>query len=151
MSSYTPVIEFDKMYFRHGFVGKTFKEIHEDMEARRKSVKKALDYMWDNSHFRVRDSYGKPALQIAFYDDDMSFWNFQTGDSLGVFRNKENVFTREMADEIENMVEFVESGKRKCCDCGKWVKSGETYSFAGFVCEECFDPDRHQAPDTSGD
>jgi len=146
MGTYTPVIEFDKYYFRH-YDGKTFAEIYEEMETMRKKVKVALDYFWDNSHFRMNDVYGKPVLTVGFYEDSISFWNFKTGDSLGTISGKQ--LTLVDIGHIDDMIEYVSSGLRKCCDCGEWVEAGKTYSFAGFVCDDCYNPDRHQAPDTT--
>jgi hypothetical protein len=144
----TPVIEFDRYYFMH-YAGKTFKEIYEEMEDLRKKVKNSIDYFWDNSHFRICNIYGKPILKVGFYKNDISFWNFVTSDALGTFRGKDGKLTQSEVDEIRVMIDYVTKGKRKCLECGQWVNSGETYSFAGFVCSECYDPEIHLPPDPS--
>jgi hypothetical protein len=77
----------------------------------------------------------------------MSFWNFKTSDSLGTITGKK--LTLVDVGHIDDMIRNLENGLRKCCDCGEWVETGKTYSFAGFVCDKCYDPERHQEPDTT--
>ena len=116
MSSYKPVIEFDYLYFMH-YVGRTFKSIHQEMEEMRKAVKNGLNYTWDNSHSRINNIYGKPALTVLFSEDEITFWNFNTDDGLVTLRGIDGKLTQANVDEIQAMIEFVSSGKRRCNDC----------------------------------
>jgi len=44
-------------------------------------------------------------------------------------------------------------GLNYCRECGVWAEpsKGHYFSFAGWVCNDCYDPVRHQGPDTRGD
>ncbi|MDH7506171.1 MAG: hypothetical protein QHH15_00445 [Candidatus Thermoplasmatota archaeon] len=145
----TPYIFFDYLEPSR-WINIPIKEIVKVAEKLRKQVKDGMDYFWDNQHFIITDIYGKPALTVGFFEEDISFWNAVTGD--GLYSCYGEVFTEENYNFIQEAIENISKRDRRyCSSCGKWVNTGFNYSFAGFVCEDCYDPDVHQAPDTSGD
>lgn len=139
-----PVIEIDINQVKY-FVGKDLKKLKKEMEELRLKVKKATGYTWDNSHFRLT-IHNKPVMNISFYTTQISIYNHKTGDHIGDFNKN---FTMIDATVLKDWALQLEKGLQRCLDCGKWVKEGKGYSYAGFVCNDCYDPGVHLPPDPS--
>lgn len=163
-----PEIHFDYLEPRQ-WEGKTFKQLHGEMNELRKKVKDATGYFWDNSHFYINDCFGRPALTVGFYETNIAFWNARNGASIGSFYERtgkekllaavvgsdifavDAVFTEEMAKLIDEWTHKVSEGLTMCNECRGWFGEYRAYSYAGAVCNGCFDPKRHTMPDTMGD
>lgn len=141
----TPVIYLDGRRVNN-WENVSIKELYQKAEELRKNIKKSIGYYWDNSHFKITNDYGKPVLSVGFFKQNISFWNDRTGDAL--FSIYEKV-TQEDIEKIRDAIEQITDNKRLCLRCDKWVKVGETYSYAGFVCKDCYDPEIHLPPDPS--
>lgn len=128
---------------------KPLKELYVEMEELRKKVRQASGYTWDNSHFFINSIYGKPALQVLFSEDSLSFWNAETGSSMGSFEQ----YTNDEAREVSDWISHIEEHEIQCNQCKEWVKNkdGHYYSFTGFVCNKCYNPKVHLSPNTRGD
>jgi hypothetical protein len=148
LKGFTPEISFNYLAHRD-WENKTILEIYKASENIRKAIKEATNYFWDNSHFYIRDISGIEVLQIGFYKDCISFWNAKTGDGILSINNK--TVTHKDIKTIDELIENIHENKRLCLECGKWVSEGKRYSFAGFVCQDCYNPETHLPPDTRGD
>jgi hypothetical protein len=147
--SFQPEIHFD--YLEHEkWINKPLSQLYKEMDELRKKVKVASGYTWDNSHFFINSIYGRPALQVGFYNGSISFWNAETGTSIDSFSE----FGREESNKVNEWISHIEKHEIQCNDCGEWVKKseeGQYYSFAGFVCNKCYNPKVHLPPNTKGD
>jgi hypothetical protein len=144
-----PQIHFSNTEPSH-WTKKSLKELNKEMDALRIEIKNATKYTWDNTHFYIDSIFGRPALQVGFYEKDISFWNAETGTSMGSF----DKFTDEEYAKVRDWIHHIEDREVMCCECEKWVPDktqGHHYSFAGFVCNKCYDPKVHLPPDTRGD
>ena len=132
------------------WVGKSTKELYDEMEKLRIAVKNASGYTWDNSQFFIDDGCGHVALTVLFMEKEISFWNEKTGSTMGSFVG---VFSQEDYDRVREWIRNIEDDLVKCNECDAWVKKekGHFYSWAGFVCNKCYDPKVHVGPDTRGD
>lgn len=63
------------------------------------------------------------------------------------------VITTAFADKLEDLCIKSPIGHMLCNDCNKSfpVADMRSYSFAGIVCQGCYDPAKHLPPDTRGD
>lgn len=120
-------------------------ELYEAMEQLRKSVKEATDYPWDNSHFKVKNSYGRVTLSVSFTPNQISIWNAQNGRTLGQITD----LSEENIRDVEDWVRKVSDGLTRCNECEEWVEEYHTFSFAGAVCNDCYNPDKHKPPRTA--
>ncbi len=163
-----PEIHFDYLEPKR-WEGKSIRQLYDEMNELRKKVKEAIGYQYDNSHFFINDCYGRLALIISFYEKGIHFWNAKNGCAMDSFlvpsdKNKiltqiigtesvieSNEFTSFMSELIYEWTRKIEDGFTQCCDCKKWVKEYISYSYAGVVCKECYNPKVHLPPDTRGD
>ena len=144
----TPEITFD--YMEHNeWVGYQFKDIKKQAHKLRVAIKESINYFWSNSHFKIKNIYGKPVISVLFNDNSIDLWNFVTGD--GLFTLSGEYFTVQHKNRLSEAINKISKGYRRCNQCGLWVREGKTYSFAGFVCSDCYNPKIHLPPDTSGD
>ena len=124
--------------------GKPLKDLYEEVEQNRISVKEALGYRWDNNNNYVTDIYSRPTLKFSVHYDGsgISFWDASGCASIGNFS--------EVPEDLEDIARRVGDGKLRCNSCGAWHPKDEMkrYSFAGVVCQGCYDPKRHLPPDT---
>ncbi len=132
----------------------TLKALDEELEALNHRVKEASGYRWDNPHWFFDDSRGKPAIQFIICHNQkdgyvMSLWNAVTGTSIKE-SIKDPVWTPEHSKLIRGLSEKIADDLVQCLECGEWVPKYIHYSFAGAVCEKCYDPKKHLPPDTSG-
>lgn len=142
----TPYVVFDK-YQLNRWTSLSMLELHEELEKLRKNVKGATDYHWDNTHFYISDIYGKLALQFQTSRSSISFWNARNSRFIRDFTE----VTDEVVKTIFDYIYQIEHGKTMCGACQKWVSDYKTFSFAGAVCFDCYDPKVHLPPDTRGD
>ena len=134
---YHSIIKFQKIFG-------TFHNMYQEMEEIRNSVKVAAGYLFDNSHFYVDNIYGNPVFTITFFRDFISIYHVD-GDHIKDF------YYFPINDEWKEITDNITAGLKLCNDCGEWVKKGHKYSFAGFVCNKCYDKTKHLPPDTRGD
>lgn len=112
---------------------------------------KTTTYTWDNSHFFIDDICGRPTLKFAIYkafeEWSISFYNARTNHSLESF---DRIPTQK---EIKEMLDNIWDDLELCDECGLWSNNryGHIYSFAGWVCNHCYDKTKHLPPDTRGD
>ena len=149
----TPKIHFSYLDTR-AWVGKTHTELSKEMEALRVRVKEASGYPYDNSHFIIDDISGHPALTLLFSNNPdypyLSVWSAINGVCIGEIGSGKK-WTDKDSKTIEDWVWHVNSGLTRCNECSKWVGHINHYSFAGGVCDDCYNPQKHLPPDTSGD
>lgn len=127
-------------------------QLSEHLETLRKSLKKAANYPWDSGHYYLEDSCGRPAMQFLVDQTGLHFWDV-TG-TVSILSLTEDQWEKDRSGCVQVIREALEKIKedyKRCNECGKWVKKGHRYSFAGFVCEDCYDPERYLPPDTRGD
>jgi hypothetical protein len=146
-----PEIHFSRSELRHKWEGQTFTALKEAMNTLRKKVKEATGYFWDNDHYFIDDTYGRPALKIMFQDDCVSIWSARNDSNFGSLRTANGIIDRSIFDSLDVYVDNVAKGLTQCSDCADWVEKFKRYSFAGAVCETCYNPSRHKGPDTRGD
>lgn len=139
----TPVIEIDIEEFRR-FIGMEMEEIYEKMDALRLKVKKAANYFWDNQQFRIT-IYGKEVMNVSFFPNFISVYHHEKGYHIEDFKS----FTLMDATILKDFAIKIDKGFKRCRSCGKWVMEGKPYSYAGFVCKECYNPEVHLPPDPS--
>ena len=84
-----------------------------------------------------------PLLTLLFDREGISIWDIR-GRSLGSLHS----LTKASLAELGEMLDNVLKGRSKCNDCGTWVSEGKTHSYAGFVCNNCYDPAKHLPPNT---
>ena len=132
--------EFVRLAKEHG----SFEDLYNYLEDKRKRVKEALDYSWDNRHFYMTDSYGNPVLQVGPFKDDVSFWNAQNGRSIKTITDYGELMSGVFVEWLDN----IQKGLTRCCVCGQWREDYKSFSFAGAVCSDCYDPDVHIPPDS---
>lgn len=144
---FRPEIHFDHLHHRQ-WIGKDLKDLDKEMNELRVKVRDATNYRWDNSHFFI-DSYiaHKTALEVLFSPSSITFWNAVNGCAISGFTE----FGKEEAKQVSEWIKNITEGLTQCNECKKWVKEYTHYGFAGAVCEDCYDPNRHLPPDTSGD
>ena len=125
---------------------------HELMAAERKAAK-STDQIGD-AVIIVVDNDGWPTLKLgAMAPPEYSALSMSFYDRLGrvgLIDYNEKLPTERDVDRI--MIN-VSQGKRICNECGGWKTFSRmhTYSFAGVVCNKCFDPKKHKQADTRGD
>jgi hypothetical protein len=141
---FEPIIEIPIEQVKY-FVGKSISELDNEMEILRYKVQKASGYLNANSHFRIT-MHGKPLMKIGFYTGEISVWNFKTGDALVTFKSDLTMVDVTM---LKDFCKKIEEGLQLCLECQKWVKEGKGYSYAGFVCWDCYNPKVHLPPDSS--
>ena len=146
--SYHPEIHFDYLHHRK-WKGVTLVDLYNIHEALRKKVKDASNYQYDNDNFYIDGLCGKPALEVSFTPDDICFWNAKTGRYIGSVTDTTNTSSK----LIDEMICNVSNGMDKCDECGTWQPSNEmkSFSYAGVVCKNCYNPKKHLQPDTRGD
>lgn len=150
MNGVTPVIHFDRNA-TDTWLGKSFVELYEETEALRKAVKKATNFYWDNTHFYITNIFGKPAIQIQFWQNNISLWNNFNGCGLKTIISKTGIITSDMINYLNEAVSKVTEGFTQCGKCDEWVNEHKKHSYAGAVCLGCFDPKVHKGPDTRGE
>lgn len=143
---FKPEIHFNYTH-HYAWIGADLNELYNEMEKLRIAVKKASNYYWDSSIFFINDLCGYPALKVLFSESSISFWNARNGCSLGTF----DTFGTKESKELDSYIANVSKGLTRCNVCKAWFKDFKSYSFAGAVCKDCYDPERHLPPDTSGD
>jgi hypothetical protein len=100
----------------------------------------------------VEDSHGRAALKLTFESDgSINLWSARTGSSIGYFDGKViDQKRKEVAQTIVDWADKAGDGMVRCNECGRWVNIYQTYSYTGAVCNDCFNPKKHRAPDSSG-
>ena len=151
----TPYIALSYLEHKH-WKGHSFKEVAKTLNQMEEQIKDSVSYPWGNSHIYIQNIYGELTLKVMFSKTfftkncyNIFFWNAKTGDALPGFYGE--YFTQKHIEKINNLIKGVTEDKRLCNNCEKWVTEGKSYGFVGFVCNECFDPEIHLNPDTSGD
>jgi len=147
--SFHPEIHFSYMMFMEVEQHKmNLQELYERCEWLREKAK-ATGYTWDNSHFFIDDLCGRPTLKFCIYPvfDNylISFYNARNNCTVKSF---DRVPTQ---TEIREMLDKIWDDLNLCNKCGEWHKDGKNYSFAGWVCNDCYDENVHLPPDTRGD
>lgn len=95
----------------------------------------------------ITDGTGKVQLQFACWEQAVTLYA-SSSISLKSFSD----WTLFKA-QLPTFIQKVSEGKWYCDSCGKWKSKGrfKHYSFAGIVCEKCYNPTFHTPPDTRGD
>jgi|SRR5215471_4456911 len=137
------------------WLGRSTKELRLEMEALRRQIKDAVGYQWDSTHFYIDNIYGRPALQIDFYDREEAIpaWNALNGRAIHMPAAPEGIITKEIVKALSEAQHKVTEGFTQCNVCYEWISAEamNPFSFAGAVCDGCYDPKRHLPPDTRGD
>ena len=142
----TPVIEFYSGEFIRGF-NRNPVAFYEFCDTLRLRVKEAIGYTWGNWHMQITGNWaGAQPVTVLPSDSTVTLWT-QRGTSIGTYTHPLDV------REFEKIIEEAGRGLLNCNKCRKWFKpeEGRTYSFAGWVCKDCYDPKVHLPPDTRGD
>lgn len=110
---------------------------------------------WGNPILHVQSGCGRSILSISVDVYAINVWD-ETGTlKIGVFKSVEDyaAYFRFRPDGKKTRLDMIEDGWYPCQECGEMVKreDGSHFSFAGFVCQKCYDPKRHLPPDTRGD
>jgi len=149
---FTPEIHFDKNHFLPLPKARKFSSIVKEAMKLQSAVYAATEYFWTgNDHYVIDDGYGKAALKLNINEEVISFWNYKTGTAVGDIGKEEwDKNPAASGRKIEECVGHVSNDEVLCLECGKWVKKWKHYSYAGSVCLKCFNPKKHQRPDTSG-
>jgi len=151
---FQPELHFDYLHPRE-WNGKKTKDVAIEVNDMEQKMKKAIGYNWANHHVYIDDICGKPAISIQFYDrndhcqNHVDMWNARNGVSMGSFDG--DIWLPEWSDMIDKWCWEINKGLTMCNKCGKWVKEINHYSFAGGVCNKCYNPKVHLGPDTRGD
>jgi hypothetical protein len=116
-------------------------------------VKKACKFIFDNDKIIIEDSTGRAALKASFdRDGSITFWSARTGTSIGCVEGKTIDAKRQLCSKtIEDWANKAADGMVRCNECGRWVNIYQPYSYAGAVCNDCYNPKKHLAPDTRGE
>jgi len=146
-----PELHFDYLHARNHWNNKRVRNIIRDVLKTEKKMKDAINYKWANSHIFIDALSGKPAIIVGMYNNSetITFWNARNGIVIDSFTGK--IWLPEWSNKIYEWTSQIDSGKTKCNDCGEWVNHINHYDFAGGVCDKCYNPKVHRAPDTRGD
>lgn len=87
--------------------------------------------------------HGIPSLKLQFGHDGIDVWDIR-GRSLGTIRSLSKASIATLSEMLDNTLK----GRSQCNSCRVWVVDGRTYSYAGFVCNNCYDPVMHLPPKT---
>jgi hypothetical protein len=89
--------------------------------------------------------FGEPQLILQVYPDSFHMWNYRTGATFGDYTD--------VPDNLVEIADRVYRDQHFCPTCNNWFPKSfmRSYSFAGTVCQNCFDPKKHLPPDTRGD
>jgi hypothetical protein len=137
-----------KILFHHDdcrrWVGKSLDELYQMRQDMEKKANKKGDV-----EFYVAGPSGKPALQILFMECGIYIYSARTMTTIGSIGDSH--FTQENLEAIESAADFVEQGLTYCSECDDWYVEYKRYSYAGAVCNGCYDPEKHRVPDTRGE
>jgi hypothetical protein len=119
-----------------------------------KSLKYAIHYQWDSTHYYISKDYDKTAITVLFSENEIGLWArdgliglTSFSDEYWTSKNFSKIFNT-VNDLLDNLPDRVPCQKcRKFFLIGNMVK----FSYAGIVCKKCFNPAIHRAPDTRGD
>lgn len=143
-----PVLEIDYMEPKR-WVGRTLVSIRDELEVLRVKAKSAVNYMWDNSHYRITDIYGQSSISFLVAVKDFYMWSVSNKQWLPPFVG--NIFTSEAYSHITKFLDGLHEHKAYCLGCKTFVDEYKSYDFSGAVCLKCYDPKKHLPPDTRGD
>ena len=118
------------------------KEIIEQYEKLRVSVKETTGYYWDNSHLMVSDLFGGLyAFGISPNGETLTLYNPAGNSYLGEFKaNNKGTLNREDRDKINEICENYMRGNVPCSVCGKFISINDIAGshFASIYCKDCF-------------
>lgn len=158
--SCTPEIHLPNMILYH-WIGTPARKVKTELEKMRVQSKEALHYPFDNSHFFFDGNHSGSSVQFDLHDNDAYAPYIAEDDyTMGIYNPTGlhitsvrigKYFTNKTLQEVHHIIEHVEEGELMCSACKCWTKDYKTYSFAGVVCTECYEPTTHLQPNTVGD
>lgn len=152
----TPYIYFSSQQFSHDWADLSAVQIVEAAAKLHESLKTAVNYPWDNTHFVLETSSGHAGLNLLFEPGinagSIACWSSRTRCVVGDLDIGEpGTLTRTtLVETLSDWAEKAAQGKALCCECHKWVDAFKHFDYAGSVCMHCFNPKKHCRPDTSG-
>ena len=116
-------------------------------------VRKSVYSPFQNSCSRLGRYSSRPTMSFLLHKDlngdiVLHLWSFDEMSMGSVTITKDNLdWVKETLKEYDSMLR---DDRRRCNVCSKWfpAKDMHMYSFAGIVCETCYDPKKHLPPDT---
>ncbi len=95
----------------------------------------------------IEDLTGKPQLQFVVGTESLTLY---AGPSISLITF---VDWLEFKVKLPTFIANIKAGKWYCGQCNKFKsqKRFKHFSFAGIVCDKCYDPNFHRPPDTRGD
>ena len=131
------------------YLGKPLEVLEKDILENEKRIRTAIVYPWGNTHITY-SWQGVPVLSLGFDGGAICIWKI--GGNQSICDRSVETLTQEDIDFLETTARNVYEGNLYCDICEKWYAEEETrsYSYAGVVCKNCFDAEKHRPPDSSG-
>jgi hypothetical protein len=128
---------------------KSFEELYKYADGERKKAKGIGGYQFDNQNHYLFDIFGVPQAKLGIHEQAVTFYSLHGYSLISYSQDEYTQFIRDTPKILENLA----ARKCLCNQCGKWklTKNMKPYSFAGIVCNKCYDPKVHKGPDTRGD
>jgi len=145
-----PAIVFNISDLQRNFVGETFEDIYHQARDLHKALKQATGYTWDNQHWFIENMYGEVSLSLSLHNSSASLYDTSGAKFVDTLCGG-GIFTEAHLEQIKEALYEMANGRTKCNSCKKWANDYKKYSFAGSVCNDCYDPNKHKGPDTRGD
>lgn len=136
---WTPVIVLDATQFQ-ALAKLTSAEIIEFLEVSRKRSKAAVNYFWDNTHFRFADAGGLKEYTFTVMHGMLSVWEVATGLSVGNYMFSDEDPQSRVAAFAKAVTEATRYGDGEFhCGCGQWFSKAEIGGriYAGASCKTC--------------